>query len=202
MCTPPALKHDTSIQTIHRYPVPNSFFPFLFSPRRGLTQRGGSYDGFILAWTLGNIKWQSARSARVPISGPSHPTVVPVSATVAPGYVSTSSTYFIRWLPCANHGHVGTSPISTVKPLAFAHGSSASDLLAPSLQLESLSTYSNHARAPSAASSRYIFTTIPIYCICMCIYIYICTFMFVNVYIYIYIYTYIYIYIYIYTHTL
>ena len=48
-----------------------SFFPFTLRGR--LTQRGGSYDGSFLVWTLGNIKWQNARAARVPISGPSHP---------------------------------------------------------------------------------------------------------------------------------
>ena len=73
LCTPPALKHDISIQTLHNAQLLTpflSFFPFTLRGR--LTQRGGSYDGFFLAWTLGNIKWQNSRAARVPIPGPSH----------------------------------------------------------------------------------------------------------------------------------
>ena len=71
-------------------------------------------------------------------------------------HLSAIFTYLIRSLPCAIHGHVGTCPIWTWKLLASAQGSLASNLLAPSLQLESLSTYSNHARAPSDARSRWI----------------------------------------------
>ena len=101
MRTPPALKHETLTQTLHRYPVPfSSFDSFLLTARGALTvSRGGSYargliyDWFILAWTLGDIKRQSARSARVPISGPSYPTVAPVFVTAAPDYESAISTY-------------------------------------------------------------------------------------------------------------
>ena len=160
-CTPPALKPNTYIQTLTEYSPHSTFDLFILTARgaltvsRGCPLRGSSCDGLLPSWTLGNFTWQNARSALgVPISGPPHPTVAPVFATVAPEFSSTSSTYLIRWLPCATHGHVGTLPSSTLKPLALAHGSAASDLLAPSLQFASLSTYSNHARAPSAASSR------------------------------------------------
>ena len=158
LCTPPALKHDTHQYRHSNAQLPTPFPSFPFTLRGGLTQRGGSYDGFFLAWALGNIKWQCARAARVPISGPSHPTVRSSSLCHrCPQLIaSATSTYLMRWLPCANHGHVGTSPISTVKPFVFAHGSSVNNLLAPSLQFDSLSTYSNQARAPSAASSRWM----------------------------------------------
>ena len=68
-------KHTTDTQ----FPFPPSILSFSLRgehslPRAGAHTRGGSYDWFILAWTLGNIKWQSARSARVPISGPSYHT--------------------------------------------------------------------------------------------------------------------------------
>ena len=44
MCTPPALKHYTLIQTLHRYPFPfSSFYSFLLTARGALTvSRGGS----------------------------------------------------------------------------------------------------------------------------------------------------------------
>ena len=152
-CTPPALKPNTYIQTLTEYSPHSTFDLFILTARgaltisRGCPLRGGSCDGLLPSWTLGNFTWQNARSALgVPISGPPHPTVAPVFATVAPDFSSTSSTYLIRWLPCATHGHVGTLPSSTLKPLALAHGSAASDLLAPSLQFASLSTYSNHAQ--------------------------------------------------------
>ena len=62
------------IQTLLNPQLPTPFLSFfLFALHGRLTQRGGSYDGFFLVWTLGNLKWQNARAARVPISGPSHP---------------------------------------------------------------------------------------------------------------------------------
>ena len=65
MCTPPALKPNTYIQTLHRVQSHSSSIPFLshsFHPhcaggsrsRTGDPMRGGSYDGLLLVWTLGN----------------------------------------------------------------------------------------------------------------------------------------------------
>ena len=97
LCTSPALKDDTSIQTLHNAQLPTPFLSFFpFTLRGGLTQRGGSYDGFFLAWTFGDIKWQSARAARVPISGPSHPTVVPAFATVVPSSPRAPARHILR----------------------------------------------------------------------------------------------------------
>ena len=72
---------------IYKHPADTQFpplFPLCFPSHcaggahclaRGAHMRGGSYDWFDLVWTLGDIRWQSARSARVPIPGPSHPGV-------------------------------------------------------------------------------------------------------------------------------
>ena len=46
---------------------------FLFFTARGAHSARGFIRWVILAWTLGEIKWQNARAARDPISGPSHP---------------------------------------------------------------------------------------------------------------------------------
>ena len=57
--------------------TPSSLVVLLFHCAGGSPSAGahtsGSYVGFFLAWALGDIKWQSARAARGPISGPSHP---------------------------------------------------------------------------------------------------------------------------------
>ena len=85
LCTLPALKHDISKQTRHnaRLPIPPLLLSFIFSfsLRGGLTQRVGTYVGFIRRappgvdpWRYQDIKWQNARAARDPNPGPSHPT--------------------------------------------------------------------------------------------------------------------------------
>ena len=81
------------IYTLYNAQLPTPFLSSLFfTLRGGLTQRGGSYDGFFLAWTFGNIKWQSARAARVPISGPSHPI-----RRSASGIGPRSRTFILSW---------------------------------------------------------------------------------------------------------
>ena len=48
---------------------------FLLFAARGAHSARGFIRWVILAWTLGDIKWQNARAARDPISGPFHPPI-------------------------------------------------------------------------------------------------------------------------------
>ena len=163
LCTPPALKHDTSIQTPHNAHLPTPFLSFFpFTLRGGLTQRGGSY---VRRVPLGVDPWKyqvatcacSAGPDLGPLSSHRSSSLLPPLPLVQRERQLDVSYAMAARLPCANHGHVGTpSPIFTEKPFAVAHGSPVSILLAPPLQFESLSTYSNQARAPSATSRRWM----------------------------------------------
>ena len=101
------------------------------------------------------MRWSRGTRSRVP----HHPNVAPISfATVAllNECCRTSLTRCNRWLPCVDHGHSGTGLVWRTNPFSLVHVSAVSILLAPSLQLASLSMYSNHARAWRDASSRWI----------------------------------------------
>ena len=81
-CTPPALKHDMSIQTLHsaRLPIPcPSFSLFFLDTARGgvrypgrLTRARGR-SSFTWCGPLGDFRWQRCASGAGPDLGPFHP---------------------------------------------------------------------------------------------------------------------------------
>ena len=159
LCTPPALKHDIPIQTRHnvRLPVLPILLQFILP---SFHCAGGSLSAGVHTLGYPGVdpwRYQVAKCACS--AGPDLGSLSShrCSCLLLPPlflYVSICLTQMMRWVPCTNHGHVGTQPISTAKPFASVHGSFVNNLLAPSLQFASLSTYSNHARASSDASSR------------------------------------------------
>ena len=104
-CTPPALKHDMSIQTLHsaRLPIPcPSFSLFFLDTARGgvrypgrLTRARGR-SSFTWCGPLGDFRWQRCASGAGPDLGPFHPTVAPLSLPPLLLYLSISSIYFMR----------------------------------------------------------------------------------------------------------
>lgn len=172
-CTPPALKHDMSIQTRHdvRFPAPLFrlvarvlFFLSIFTARRGgsFSARGAQlvdlHDAFGAdPWEISGGKRRVQRWTRSRVHINPNAVHTPFFATVVHICVlRTLEMFSSRCVPCANHGQAGTDPMLSAKSFALTHGSADNNLLAPSLQFASLSTYSNQARAWSEANIRWI----------------------------------------------